>query len=166
MIRWLRSAVFRAAGPDTPRFSRARQAHLRLGRRGERLAARLLRELGLDILCRNYRGPHGELDIVAREDGVLCFVEVKTRRVSSRPGRPGAAVGAVKRRNLVHTARRYLHRLGHPPIPHRYDIVEILFDRHRGGPLQATYQPHAFREDELRAGAAARFPTVLDETVP
>jgi putative endonuclease len=166
MIRWLRSAVFRTDAPGTPWFSRARRAHLHLGRRGEQLATRLLRELGLDILCRNYRGPHGELDIVAREGGVLCFVEVKTRRVSSRPGRPGAAVGAAKRRNLVHTARRYLHRLGHPPIPHRYDIVEILFDRHRGGPLQATYQPHAFREDELRAGAATRFPTVLGETVP
>ena len=161
MIRWLLSAVVRAAAPGTPWFSRARRAHLRLGRRGEQLAARLLRELGLDILCRNYRGTHGELDIVAREGGVLCFVEVKTRRVSSRPGRPGAAVGAVKRRILVHTARRYLHRLGHPPIPHRYDIVEILFDRHRSGPVQATYHPHAFREDELRGGTAARFPTVL-----
>ncbi len=163
MIRRFLAAVFRTAAPNPPRFARARRAHLRLGRRGEQLAARLLRELGLDILCRNYRGPHGELDLVAREGGVLCFVEVKPRRVSSRPGRPGAAVGTAKRRNLVRTAKRYLHRLGHPPIPHRYDIVEILFNRHNGGPVQATYHPHAFREDEVRAGAAARFPTVLDD---
>jgi len=139
-------------------FAARRTAHLRLGRRGEQLAARLLRELGLDILCRNYRGPHGELDIVARDDGTLCFVEVKTLRRPHRPGRPGAKVGAAKRRNLVRTAKRYLHRLGHPAIPHRYDVVELVLDPATGHPQFAAHHPDAFREDELRLTPLDRFP--------
>ena len=54
---------------DAP-FAVRRSAHLRLGRRGERLAQRLLRELGLDLLVRNYRGPNGEIDLVARDGEV------------------------------------------------------------------------------------------------
>ena len=113
-----------------PSFAKRRAVHLRLGQRGERLAVRLLRELGLDILARNYRGPHGEIDIVARDQGMLCFVEVKTRR-RAWLSRPADAVRGAKRRNLIHTAHRYLRELTNPELPYRYDIVEALLDRWR-----------------------------------
>ena len=49
----------------------ARAAHLKLGRRGEALACRLLKTKGYDILARNWRIKAGELDIVARDGAML-----------------------------------------------------------------------------------------------
>ncbi|NMA40135.1 MAG: YraN family protein [Lentisphaerae bacterium] len=124
------------------RFARRRAAHLRLGRRGEQTACRVLAELGMDILCRNYRCRQGEIDIVARDGAVLCFVEVKTRQASRWPGRPADAVDRSKRLRLARTARQYLRRLGSPEIEHRFDIVEVVY---AGRNLTAvTHLPDAF----------------------
>lgn len=49
------------------------------GRKAEERAARHLSRRGYDILGRNIRLGRGELDIVARKDGILAFVEVKLR---------------------------------------------------------------------------------------
>jgi putative endonuclease len=54
------------------------------GKRGEELAAEHLERLGFKILDRNHRTRFGELDLVAYDGETLVFVEVKTRRVSSR----------------------------------------------------------------------------------
>jgi len=51
-----------------------------VGRLGEDLAVRYLRELGYQILTTNYRCRQGEVDIVAREGEEVVFVEVRTRR--------------------------------------------------------------------------------------
>src|SRR2546421_87475 len=64
-----------------------------LGQEGERAAARFLRKYrGMRILMRNYRGPAGEIDLIARDGDVLVFVEVKTRRA----GIPAEAVGPAR----------------------------------------------------------------------
>ena len=52
----------------------------KLGGRGEKIAASFLRRQGYRIIEKNYRTRLGEIDIVAREDEDLVFVEVKTRR--------------------------------------------------------------------------------------
>ena len=150
---------FRKAAVVGALFARRRAAHLRLGEHGERVACRLLTELGLEILARNYAGPHGELDIIAREDGVLCFIEVKTRH---RLGlaRPGAAVGTEKRKNLVHTAHQYLREIGRPPIPYRYDIIEIILDSRL---RDIRHNRNAFTEEDLRRPRAEVFPDLLDD---
>ncbi len=109
-------------------FARRRAVHLRLGRRGERIAGRLLAELGFELLVRNYRCGEGEIDLVAREKHVLCFIEVKTRRRAGTR-RPAEAVGRAKRRHIIRAARRYLREIGRPPVPHRFDIVEVILDR-------------------------------------
>ncbi|MFA4945697.1 MAG: YraN family protein [Lentisphaeria bacterium] len=136
-------------------FAGLRAAHLRLGRRGERLACRLLRESGLAILARNYGGAHGEIDIVAREGNVLCFVEVKTRRRAGA-ARPGAAVGAEKRRRLRRTARQYLREAGWPAVPYRFDIVELLLAGRR--PRELGWHRGAFTDREDRPGDAWHAP--------
>ena len=61
-----------------------------LGRLGEELAAAHLERLGYRVIARNYRTRFGELDLVATDDGVLVFCEVKARRGSglARDGRP------------------------------------------------------------------------------
>src|SRR5262249_23448462 len=74
-----------------------------VGQRWERLARRRLEAEGYEILEANYRAPGGEIDFVARDRDVLCFVEVKGR---SGPGfgSPAEAVTEEKRKRIVRTA--------------------------------------------------------------
>lgn len=80
------------------RVSATRQ---RLGREGERIAARELGRRGWDIVARNTRtaAVRGELDLVAIEGETLVFVEVKT-------GRLGAASGPVSMLEMVGPRKR------------------------------------------------------------
>ena len=78
------------------------------------------------IIQRNYVGPRGEIDIIARDGSVLCFVEVKTRRRSVK-SRPADSVTSEKKKRIIRTAKRYLAQLGNPSIIYRFDIVEIIF---------------------------------------
>ncbi|MCB1224817.1 MAG: YraN family protein [Verrucomicrobiales bacterium] len=97
-----------------------------IGNLGEDLAARWLRTRRRRVLYRNYRGQHrGEVDLVCRHDHRLVFVEVKTR-TSTAFGRPADAVNREKQRLILRGAQDWLRRLGHPPIPIRFDIVEVL----------------------------------------
>ncbi|OVE77311.1 hypothetical protein BVX99_02910 [bacterium F16] len=122
-------------------FKRCKAAHLRFGQRGERLAARLLKELGIDILCRNYNGPRGELDIVGLDGGMLCFVEVKTRK-PRKNSRPADAVTLKKRWAMVQTARHYMKQLDSPRLPYRFDIIEVILTHRRLHELR--YWPSEF----------------------
>ena len=124
-------------------FSKRRAQHLRLGQSGEKLAARLLAELGLDILVRNYEAKRGEIDLIARDGRTLCFVEVKTRR-RALFSRPADAVGREKRRHIVKAANQYMRELGHPQVPYRYDIVEAIMTPWRIQEL--CYWPNAFTD--------------------
>lgn len=97
-----------------------------MGRLGEMQAAHWLRRQGRRVLYRNYRGQHrGEVDLVCRDGEVLTFVEVKTRG-SLAFGRPADAVTPDKQRLIQRGAQDWLRRLGHPRIPFRFDIVEVL----------------------------------------
>lgn len=77
------------------------------GVRGEREAEEYLRTQGYEICACNWRAGHYELDIVARKEGVLHFVEVKTRRADSLTP-PEAAITAHKFRSLHRAATYYL----------------------------------------------------------
>ena len=101
-----------------------------VGRYGEDLAAARLSAGGARILDRNWRCRDGELDIVAVEDGVLVFVEVKTRS-SLAFGDPAEAVHPVKAERLRRLAARWL--VEHPETywpDIRFDVMAIV----RGGP--------------------------------
>ena len=97
-----------------------------LGRFGEAVAGRHLESLGWEVLARNWRCEHGELDLVARDPtGALVAVEVKTRRGTGF-GLPVEAVTRSKaqrlRRLLVAFAQR--HPVGAPAL--RIDVVGVL----------------------------------------
>ena len=49
------------------------------GKLGELAAGRYLRENGYEIITANYRCRLGEIDIIAKQNKYICFVEVKTR---------------------------------------------------------------------------------------
>ena len=97
----------------------------RLGNRGEEAVAAWLRRQGYCLLASQYRCRFGEIDLVARSrEGVLCFVEVKTR-TSSRFAAPREAVTAAKQRRLRTTAQLYLAQTGQGECPCRFDVAEV-----------------------------------------
>src|SRR5664280_1301356 len=89
-----RSACSRADGRWWPMH--AKDA---LGRYGEDVAVRHLLDAGWQVLERNWRCRAGEIDIVARDGGVLVFCEVKTRS-SALFGVPAEAVRPAKVRRI------------------------------------------------------------------
>jgi putative endonuclease len=107
----------------------------RLGRHGEGLAARFLRENDFKVLYRNFRASRGgEVDIVCRDRraNTLVFVEVKTRS-STEFGRPAEAVKSDKQRLIARGALAWLRMLDNPDVLFRFDIVEVLI-RESGEP--------------------------------
>lgn len=109
---------------------RARAAHLRLGRRGEDAAVRLLEHLGCRILCRNWRCGAGELDIVAIDGEILRFVEVKS--LNRKAGfTPAVNLSPRQRRRNLNAARVFLRLSGCQVPDHRFDLVEAVFYRRR-----------------------------------
>jgi len=110
-----------------------------LGRYGEDLAARRLREAGMAVLERNWRCPRGEIDIVARDADALVICEVKTRRAGPYE-HPMAAITPRKAERLRRLAarwltERWLARYGRPPTGGvRIDLVGVVLPE-RGAPL-------------------------------
>ena len=101
-----------------------------LGRFGEDAAVAHLEAAGWEILDRNWRCPHGELDIIARDGATVVFVEVKTRS-SVAYGDPVDAVGYVKSTRIRRAAVLWLaerrtgdraERFGEL----RFDVVSVL----------------------------------------
>ena len=90
---------------------------------GENLAADLLSESGLEILTRNWRYKRAEVDIIAREEGILVFVEVKARN-STHFGRPEEMITRQKQRFLIDAAMAYMRSIGYE-WEIRFDIVAI-----------------------------------------
>jgi putative endonuclease len=97
-----------------------------LGRTGEDLACAYLESRKFSILARGFRMFRGEIDIVARQDETLVFVEVKTRADDSY-GRPEESVTPAKQRQIRRIAQGYL--LAHPcrDAGCRFDVISILF---------------------------------------
>jgi putative endonuclease len=78
----------------------------RIGKWGELAAADYLLERGYDIVARNIRTPYGEIDLIAKKDGFLIFVEVKTR-TSKVFGPPEIAVSTRKQGHMLSCAEYY-----------------------------------------------------------
>lgn len=102
-----------------------------VAREGEALAARYLIDAGWQIIERNYHyGRAGEIDIIARDDEYIVFVEVKTRR-SRSCGAPEYAITRAKQHQLLRVARGWLWLQGGNETPCRFDVItiSIMFGR-------------------------------------
>jgi len=97
-----------------------------LGDRGEELAADFLKSSGYKIIYRNYRTKLGEIDIVAEDKGVVCFIEVKTR-ASGRFGLGKEAVSGAKQRQVARAAISFLKEKGILNRQARFDVVSVDF---------------------------------------
>jgi putative endonuclease len=97
-----------------------------LGQLGEELAVQHLQCRGYLILERNYRCPHGEVDIIARDDERLAFVEVRARRGTAF-GTPEESVTPRKQERLATVARNYLQEMGYADVDWGIDVVAVRF---------------------------------------
>ena len=104
-----------------------------LCKKGEALAAKLLKKRGYKILKRNYVNKYGEIDIVAYDKGIISFVEVKTRQ-SENYGPPELAVTKEKRKRIIRTALNYLVINHIEETDCRFDVVSILFKENDNKP--------------------------------
>lgn len=97
-----------------------------IGAYGEHLAAKFLREDNYEIKAANFKTSNGEIDLIAEKDGVLCFVEVKTRQLGGMTA-PADAVNIHKQENIKSAASVYLNKWA-VGAEHRFDIIEVFLD--------------------------------------
>ncbi len=102
----------------------------RLGNRGEALAEEYLRRKGFQILKRNYRYGHKEIDLIAKEGNTIVFVEVKAGR-SKEFGEPHQRVNLRKQKNLIEAAYDFIQKENVTGCDFRFDVLSISFERER-----------------------------------
>ena len=108
------------------------------GARAEDLCAELLRAAGMRLLARNWRCRHGEIDLIAEEDGTVVFAEVRSRASRSFGG-AAESITRAKRDRLLAAARLYLS--GRPNAHCRFDVFLV-----EGEPRQVRWIRDAFGE--------------------
>lgn len=110
------------------------------GNQGEVLAVREMCKMGYTILEQNYCTPYGEIDIIAKQNGVLVFTEVKMRK-SCTYGAPAEAVDQRKQKHIIETAQAYLAEKEITEKDCRFDVAEVL---EKGGRKYFRYTENAF----------------------
>lgn len=110
-----------------------------IGRQGEEIAVRHLLAKGYEILERNFRTRYGEIDIVARVNGIMVFVEVRSRTSLVR-GTGLESVDVHKQQQVRQMGNWYLqlHRLYDVPV--RFDVISVLFIE----PMRIDHVENAF----------------------
>lgn len=100
------------------------QATKDLGRAGENFAAKYLESQGYRIIAQNYRIRSAEIDIVAEIDGMIIFVEVKTRS-NTLHGLAAEAVNIRKQKKIIEAASVFLQDDKYFDYACRFDVIEI-----------------------------------------
>lgn len=99
--------------------------HIDFGKLGEEIAVNYLVGKGYEIVERNWRNTHKEIDIIAKDGKDLVIVEVKTRQTDEY-GNPDIAVTKKKQRLLIAAANAYLFK-NKLDVETRFDIISIIF---------------------------------------
>jgi putative endonuclease len=123
----------------------AERSSSEVGRIGEELAAEFLRKKGYRLIAANFKTPigrnrldvqiTGEIDLIALDVDVLCFVEVKTR-TSDVFAAPLAAVDLRKQRQIIRTARMYRKIFHLHSVKIRYDVISIVLPKSAGPQIE------------------------------
>jgi len=121
-----------------------------IGKFGEEAAALFLQKAGYEIIGRNIRCGHLEMDLICRNDKHIVFAEVKTRTVPdhaflsgnyrpeyARFGRAASAVNPKKAENLIRGAEAYLAENPHHLLSPRIDVIEVYVSDRVGANGQA-----------------------------
>lgn len=100
-----------------------------LGKKGEEIAVRFIKEKGYRIVEKNYRTVFGEIDIIAKDKEALVFIEVKTR-ADDTFGDPFEAVNYRKREKIKKVALCFLKKI-RKELPARFDVLSINVENGR-----------------------------------
>lgn len=111
-----------------------------LGSLGESAAADFLERAGFTITARNYHSRYGEIDIIAKDDKYIIFVEVKSR--GAKPVVGGIdAVNLRKMQKIFKTALMYMAERPCDLQP-RFDVISITYSDKKISKLE--HIPNAF----------------------
>ena len=113
---------------------------LELGQLGEELALKKIKGLGYKKIIRNYRCPLGEVDMIARDNDTLVFIEIKTRKGRSIHYAK-EAVDDRKKRQLSKVALAYMKSNNCYGAKARFDVVAVSL---RGDEQQIEVIKNAF----------------------
>ena len=101
-------------------------SHLITGNLGEAIAETYLCSLGYEILERNWRFSKSEIDLIAKHEELLVFIEVKTRTYDYF-GPPESFVSEHKELLIHEAASAYMDKINYD-WEIRFDIIGILLD--------------------------------------
>jgi putative endonuclease len=96
---------------------------IKIGAQGESVASEFLQSKGYQIVLRNYRYKHAEIDLIVKKDSFIVFVEVKTRSYSFY-GEPEAFVDSKKAATILRAAEQYTYENKYDGNI-RFDIVSV-----------------------------------------
>ncbi len=98
-----------------------------VGAKGERLAVQYLREHDYQILETNWRYRKAEVDIIAKHDEILVFIEVKTRSYEFY-GSPDSFIDQKKEALITDAGHAYMELIGHE-WEVRFDVISVLWEK-------------------------------------
>lgn len=102
-----------------PRSSREK------GAIGEEIARQYLRHEGFTILTANFHACSGEIDIIAKEDKMIVFIEVKSTTKDTAFGDPLQWIPVWKQQRIIRASLAYLKTKGMIESPMRFDVITI-----------------------------------------
>lgn len=95
-----------------------------IGRIGENLATKYLKEQGYKIIERNFMANQGEIDIIAKDKNEIVFIEVKTR-TNNLYGKPIDSVNKPKQKHFTNTVEYYIYSKHLENEYVRLDVIEV-----------------------------------------
>lgn len=132
----------------------------KIGKIGEQLAQDYLFRRGFRFVCSNFKVPvgrnrkgvlvTGEIDLIAYEDDILCFIEVKTRS-SDDFSTPLSAVDLRKQRQIVRTAKKYRKIFHLENVRFRYDAIGIVLNDKKAPKIEyfrGFFDESSFKKNE------------------
>ena len=101
--------------------------HNKVGETGEQLAKEYLQQQNYKIVEQNFESKFAEIDLIAKDEQQLVFVEVRTK-TGEDFGRPEQTIGQRKKRKLQQNVKHYLKYSDYNG-PHRIDVIGVLLDK-------------------------------------
>lgn len=118
--------------------------HLITGNRGEAIAEKTVLAHGYQIVERNWRHKHLEVDLIAWDGDILVFVEVRTRN-DSQFGEPYESIGRDKIQKLARAANIYINHRGHNGEI-RFDIVSVILPQNLPPGIYIAPEAHLIKD--------------------
>ena len=99
-----------------------------VGNKGESLAEDYIKRKGYKIIQRNYRCRLGEIDIIAKDDDTIVFIEVRTKQ-NENFGSPQDSVTSTKMSKISKTALSFIQEKNLSGFSYRFDFIAITFSQ-------------------------------------